>query len=247
MTFVSPTSLITDAGDSGLLLPMALVGATMLWFFHSRRLALLLIQAVVLAGLLITALKVLFLSCAAHWIPDVQSPSGHACLSAVVYGTLGTILAAGRPRPVRVLIFLLALIFILAIAVSRLTLGVHTLAEVLVGLAVGVCAEVWFAYCYGKMEPLRVDMRTFGVALSVTVLVAFGVRLPAESLIRHFARRIAIRCEAAPPPPLTARLALRGRGEPAAAPPPAAAQAPARRDARPAGLPRGLSRGRAAY
>jgi membrane-associated phospholipid phosphatase len=188
--------LFTDAGDSGFLLPMALVGVAMLWFFHSRRLAWLLLRSVLLAGFLITALKVLFLSCAAHWVPGLLSPSGHACLSAVVYGTLGTVFAA-RPWPARALIGTLVVLFVATIAVSRVTLGVHTLLEVAVGLIVGGLAHWWFAHSYAKMAPLRVDAKTFGVALTVTVLVAFGVRLPAESFIRHLARRIAFSCDGA--------------------------------------------------
>jgi membrane-associated phospholipid phosphatase len=177
---------------------MALVGVAMLWLFHSRKLAWLLLRSVLLASLLITALKVLFLSCAAHWVPGLLSPSGHACLSAVVYGTLGTVLAAGRPRPVRILIGALVVVFVAVIAVSRVTLGVHTLLEVLVGLMVGALAHWWFARSYAKLEPLRVDAKIFGLALTVTLLVAFGVRLPAESFIRHLARRIAFSCEALP-------------------------------------------------
>jgi len=193
--FSTLNALITDAGDSGFLLPMALVGVAMLWFFHSRKLAWLLLRSVLLAGLLITALKVLFLSCAAHWVPGLVSPSGHACLSAVVYGTLGTVLAAGRPPSVRALITVLVVVFVGIIAVSRVTLGVHTLLEVMVGLMVGALAHWWFARSYAKMKTLRVDAKTFGLALTVTLLVAFGVRLPAESFIRHLARRIAFSCD----------------------------------------------------
>lgn len=187
-------SLVTDAGDSGLLLPLALVGVALLWSFHSRRLALLLLRSVLVACLAIAALKIVFLSCAAHWVPGVLSPSGHACLSAVVYGTLGTVVAAGRSLPVRLAIGAAVLLAVAAIAVSRLTLGVHTLREVLIGLAVGFLAQAWFARAYARMEPLRIDARVFGVALTATVLVAFGVRLPAESFLRHAARRVAFSC-----------------------------------------------------
>ena len=190
-------SLITDAGDSGLLLPMALVASGALWLLHSRRLAWLLARSVLAAGLAITALKILFLSCAAHWVPGLASPSGHACLSAVVYGCLATVLAAGRPRPMRWLIGLGAVLFVAVIAVSRLTLGVHTLVEVLVGLAVGGVAQAWFARSFARLAPLRIEGRLFGLALAGTVLLAFGLRLPAESLLRHAARRIAFNCPGA--------------------------------------------------
>jgi membrane-associated phospholipid phosphatase len=192
-------SFFTDAGDSGVLLPIALVGVGTLWFFHSHRLAWLLMRSVLLAGVLITALKVLFLSCAAHWAAGLSSPSGHACLSAVVYGTLATLIAAGRPVAVRAAIYLGTALFVAAICVSRVTLGVHTWLEVGVGLGVGALAQVWFAWSYARMAPLRIDLKTFGAALMATLLVAFGIRLPAESLIRHLAKRLGEKCVAVAP------------------------------------------------
>jgi membrane-associated phospholipid phosphatase len=193
---------LTDVGDSGLLLPIALVGVGTLWFFHSHRLAWLLLRSVLLAGVLITALKVLFLSCAAHWAPGLSSPSGHACLSAVVYGTLATLIASGRPVLARAAIYLFTAAFVGAIAVSRVVLGVHTWLEVLVGLSVGVVAQIWFAWSYVHMAPLRIDLKIFGAALIATLLVAFGIRLPAESLIRHLAKRLGEKCMAAAPSPV---------------------------------------------
>jgi membrane-associated phospholipid phosphatase len=195
LSLPSLNSLITDAGDSGFLLPMALAGVAMLWIYHSRHLAWLLLRSVLLASVLIVALKVLFLSCGAHWIPGLVSPSGHACLSAVVYGTLATVVAAGRPRRVRLLIGVLASCFIVLIAVTRFTMGIHTLLEVLVGLAVGALAHWWFARSCAALAPVRVDIRSFGTALLLTLVVAFGVRLPAESMVRHLARRIAFSCD----------------------------------------------------
>jgi len=197
LVFFPVASFFTDAGDSGVLLPIALVGVVTLWFFHSRRLAWLLLRSVLVAGLLITVLKILFLSCAAHWAAGLSSPSGHACLSAVVYGTLATLVSAGRPMPARVVIYVATAAFVAAICVSRVTLGVHTWLEVVVGLSVGLVAQLWFAWSYARMAPLRIDLKIFGAALLVTVLVAFGVRLPAESLIRHMAKRLGEKCMAA--------------------------------------------------
>jgi membrane-associated phospholipid phosphatase len=190
---------LTDAGDSGVLLPIALVGVVTLWFFHSRRLAWLLLRSVLLAGVLITILKVLFLSCGAHWAAGLTSPSGHACLSAVVYGTLATLFAGGRTLPVRIAVYACAAAFVAAIAASRVALGVHTWLEVLVGLSIGLLAQLWFAWSYARTDPLRIDLKTFGAALVATLLVAFGIRLPAESIIRHMAKRLGEKCMAAAP------------------------------------------------
>jgi len=200
--------LTTDAGDSGFLLPMSLAAAGMLWLFQSRRAAWLLLRSVAAGCAVIGALKLVFLSCGAHWIAGLLSPSGHACLSAAVYGSLGSVWSAGRPRRTRMLIGVLVALFVSVIAVTRLTIGVHTWIEVLVGLAVGSAAWGWFAASYARSDPVRIDARTFGLVLVATVLVTFGVRLPMESLIRHAARRIAFQCAPAAPP---ARLAAAGR------------------------------------
>jgi len=211
LVFSPLASFLTDAGDSGVLLPIALVGVATLWFFQSRRVAWLLLRSVLVAGLFIAALKILFLSCAAHWATGLSSPSGHACLSAVVYGTMATLVASGRAPLVRALIYVLTALFVAAIGVSRVTLGVHTWIEVGVGLSVGLLAQSWFAWSYARTAPVRIDLKTFGAALAVTVLVAFGIRLPAESLIRHLARRLGEKCTAVAPvvPPALATGAWR--------------------------------------
>ncbi len=205
MLTASLTTLATDAGDSGVLLPVALVSGAMLWRLHSRRLAWMLLRSVALAGAVIAALKLLFLSCLLHGIPDLTSPSGHACMSVVVYGAVATLAARGRPRWLQALIAVVALLLVALIAATRLMLGVHSRTEVLVGLAVGAVALAWFARSYARVPPLRMDAAVFGVAVLATVLLAFGVRLPAESFLRHLAKRMGDVCalvadgSAAPP------------------------------------------------
>jgi len=189
------SAFLTDAGDSGVLLPLAMISAGLLWLLHSGRAAWLLLRSVLLAAVLISLLKVLFLSCASHWQPELISPSGHACLSAAVFGSLGIVAAAGRPAVARAGIAIFVALLVGIIAVSRVLIGVHTWTEVLVGLAVGVCAQTLFAWSYLRTSPPRVDLKTFGVTLVATLLLAFGVRLPGESLLRHVARHIGENCE----------------------------------------------------
>jgi hypothetical protein len=186
--------VISDAGDAGMLLPVAAVSVAMLWILHARRAAWLLLGSVLLAALTIAALKVFFLSCGSRWQPGLISPSGHACVSAVVYGTLGTIMAAGRPAPVRAAIAVAVALLVGAIAVSRVMLGVHSTTEVLVGLLVGVAAHMYFSVGSRRMGLPPVDPKVFGVTVMATMLLAFGVHVPAESFIRHLARRIGADC-----------------------------------------------------
>ena len=195
MPVTSFSAFLTDAGDSGVLLPIALISAALLWFSHSGRAAWLLIRSVLLAAVLIAFLKVLFLSCAAHWRPDLISPSGHACLSATVFGSLGVVAATGRGAMVRASIALLVALLIGTIATSRVLIGVHTWTEVMVGLCVGGLAMLLFAWSYARTAPPSIDLKTFGITLLATTLLAFGIRLPGESVLRHIARHIGENCE----------------------------------------------------
>ncbi len=219
MGSTSLVKLMTDAGDSGVLLPLAAVASAMLWLFQSHRIAWLMARSVLASGAAITILKLFFLSCGAHWQAGLLSPSGHACLSAVVYGCLGTIAAAGRPVAARWAIGLVVSALVGIIAFSRITLGVHTWIEVCVGLAVGVAGQQWFAWSAGRVTTQPVDGRIFAIAVAATILFAFGLRLPAESMLRHLAKRMGESCAAigadrrAMSPPALSR---RGSGQPPA-------------------------------
>ncbi|HXW64736.1 MAG TPA: phosphatase PAP2 family protein [Burkholderiaceae bacterium] len=197
MSFNSFSAFLTGAGDSGVLLLLSLISAALIWLWHSGRAAWLLLRSVLLAVLVVTVLKVLFLSCAAHWQPDLVSPSGHACLSAAVFGSLGVVAAAGRGALARLVIALLVALAVAIIASSRVLIGVHTWTEVIVGLLVGVLALVLFAWSYTRSAPPRIELVTFGVTLLATMMLTFGIRLPGESIIRHVARNIGENCELA--------------------------------------------------
>lgn len=76
-------------------------------------------------------------------------PSGHAMLSAVVYLTLGALLARTQAR-VRVKIYLLAIAALLTaiVGISRLYLGVHWPTDVLAGWTIGAA---WALICWLAM------------------------------------------------------------------------------------------------
>jgi undecaprenyl-diphosphatase len=73
-------------------------------------------------------------------------PSGHAMLSAVVYLTLGAILAQGQGR-LRVKVYLMAVAAVVTglVGVSRVYLGVHWPTDVLAGWSMGLA---WAVLCW---------------------------------------------------------------------------------------------------
>jgi undecaprenyl-diphosphatase len=80
------------------------------------------------------------------WVSSPSFPSGHAMLAAVVYLTLGILLARLEPRPLLKVYFLgvmMALAFL--VGVSRVYLGVHYPTDVLAGWLVGL---VWGLLCW---------------------------------------------------------------------------------------------------
>ncbi len=93
-------------------------------------------------------------------------PSGHSVMSAVVYLTLGSILAAThRALRMRIFIFASALLVAVLVGVSRVMLGVHYPLDVLAGwsLGLGWASLCWFGALvvkYGKRvlpRPRRED------------------------------------------------------------------------------------------
>jgi undecaprenyl-diphosphatase len=72
-------------------------------------------------------------------------PSGHSFSSAVVYLTLGAMLARfARTRRLRVYFIVVALLLPLLIGLSRVYLGVHYPSDVLAGWAAGAAWALWW-------------------------------------------------------------------------------------------------------
>lgn len=80
-------------------------------------------------------------------------PSGHATLSAVVYLTLGALLARTyRPRAVRLYVMSAAAVLTMLVGLSRIYLGVHYPTDVLAGWCIGTA---WALLSWTAMRLLQ--------------------------------------------------------------------------------------------
>jgi undecaprenyl-diphosphatase len=84
-------------------------------------------------------------------------PSGHATVSAVVYLTIGVLLAErAKSWPARVLYLLGAVMITVLVGVSRVYLGVHFPTDVLAGWSIGAA---WALICLAVAHLLRTHGR----------------------------------------------------------------------------------------
>lgn len=142
----------TALGGLGALLLFSLIAAGFLWIEGKTRMMLLLIAATGGGVLVSTLLKHFFARPRPDIVPHLSIvytssfPSGHSMMSAVVYLTLGALLASAMRRTVvKIYILCVAVLITVLVGVSRVYLGVHYPTDVLAGWIAGLA---WALLCW---------------------------------------------------------------------------------------------------
>jgi undecaprenyl-diphosphatase len=142
----------TALGGVGWLTFTVLVIAVYLWLDDKPKLMAFTLLATGSGALVSLLLKTAFARPRPDFVPHLSAvftssfPSGHSMLSAVVYLTLGSLVAAGlRTRKLKVYVLSVAVLLSIFVGASRVYLGVHYPTDVLAGWLAGL---VWALVCW---------------------------------------------------------------------------------------------------
>jgi len=183
---------LTNFADQAVILPILALAALGLLVAGWPRAAL--AWMIVVPGVLFVVLagKIATIGCAGPLTASIglSSPSGHTASAAVVYGGLVALLVRTR-WPARVAL-ISATIVAAVIGASRLLLGVHTVADVLVGAPVGIIGAYALIRLAGP-PPQRLRFFPFiAVVLLASVLLLHGTHLRAEAEIGKVAWNLGV-------------------------------------------------------
>jgi len=189
--------LLSGLGDVAVVAPASAALVVGLLLLGARRDAGSFVLAMFACAVLALSAKLAFAACGVAPRFDIESPSGHAALSAAFYGSLAALLAGGRPLGMRLALYAAAACAAVAVAYGRVELRAHSVAEVVCGLLIGAAAAALFVALRGPPRRLSLTPQMLVRASPIAVLLAidlalFTDRWTAEPLIDRFAWAIGV-------------------------------------------------------
>lgn len=142
---------LTSLGSTAVMTLITAVTVVYLALVGSRRMAALVLSAMLSGSALVIATKGLFgrarpdLTLTDLVVSGLSFPSGHTSMSAIAFLTMGALIAATQRRTrERIYILLIAGLLTLLVGLSRIALGVHWATDVMGGWAFGAAwAVLW--------------------------------------------------------------------------------------------------------
>lgn len=174
---------VTNAGDSGLLLPVGVILILLIGTLESFRAAFLFTRSFILCLVTLLMLKLIFISCGKFWDLGIRSPSGHTGLSVMVYGSLATVLFKQVPLEGKVIVAYLGIAIVGLVAYSRIVVGAHSWGEVWVGGIAALLVLMTFAVPYSKLKHPKIKLHLFLGVLATGTMLTYGLHAPAEPVV----------------------------------------------------------------
>ena len=194
---------LSSLGDAALLLPASLILLAYLAAARQFAAAVIWCTALVACAVATIMAKLLFHACGSALSDlDIVSPSGHASLAAVVYGSLAILVGSGRPRWLQAVLGLGTAMLLALIGLSRVRTGAHSPEEVVIGLAIGgLCIALFGALHRDRAVP-RVSPFPLAVGFLFALALLGGRHFSLEPVIGAAARRISAVLDVCPDAPL---------------------------------------------
>ena len=178
---------ITQFGNKPLLAMVIAGGCAWLFWKRYTKAAWHWLAVYAFAGLLTWALKVTVQVERPGGITDSYSfPSAHTSMSLVVYGFLALMIARELPQPRRWLPYSLAGMLVIAIALSRLYLGVHWFSDVLAGLTLGIFWVALIGIAYDRHPAPALPVKRL-LTVTLLLLALTGSWQTQQNFSRHLA------------------------------------------------------------
>ncbi len=118
------------------------------------------------------------------WHLTTGAPSGHACVSVVVYGSIGALFARHATGAVRWIAGLLTLAVIAGVEITRVSLGYHSQADVSTGVLLG--GVFTFAVLSAPTRPAEwppMGRLLLALVVAGAVMQATGVRFDSTAVL----------------------------------------------------------------
>jgi len=181
-------TLITNFGDSAVMLPAAVMIALWLVAGGAWRAAFVWLSAFGAGTVLVVGTKIAFLGWGVGSAQlDFTGVSGHTMLATSVTLTAIHLLSRGLPERHRLMLLAIGLAGTLAVGMSRLALEAHSASEVCAGLAIGGLVAGGFALSSRQMAPPKLPPGLMIAVLAMVCVMMHGHQAGAQGLIARLA------------------------------------------------------------